>query len=207
MDILESLETLNVSEECFNDIIVLVETLVGKFAEKGAPVVGNEEEFKKGMIPLVRVKKELAKRKTQSSVKDSEKLKGDIEDAQKEIDKAKQEYDNISKEQDAAYKAYKETDDGTDLNTKSFSKWKELLDKETAAGQKHSDAWDKHQELRDLRDKVISKTDKNERTLNNRGDLLARITGNRGPHFRNLLGNNKRTQASDRVRKNLYPQR
>ena len=37
MDIFESLENLNVSEECFDEIIDIVETLVGKWKEKGFP--------------------------------------------------------------------------------------------------------------------------------------------------------------------------
>ena len=37
MDIFENLENLNVSEECFDEIMDIVETLVGKWKEKGFP--------------------------------------------------------------------------------------------------------------------------------------------------------------------------
>ena len=37
MSIFESLENLNVSEECFEEIMDIVETLVGKWKEKGFP--------------------------------------------------------------------------------------------------------------------------------------------------------------------------
>ena len=37
MDIFESLENLEVSEACFDEIMGLVETLVGKYKEEGKP--------------------------------------------------------------------------------------------------------------------------------------------------------------------------
>ena len=43
MNIFESLENLNVSEECFDEIMGIVETLVGKYKKEGKPVTSYSE--------------------------------------------------------------------------------------------------------------------------------------------------------------------
>ena len=74
MDIFESLENLNVSEECFNDIMDIVETLVGKWKEKGFPAnKGAKDDMKVALYPKEieknLVKSEEARKKHQNLLK------------------------------------------------------------------------------------------------------------------------------------------
>ena len=205
MDIFESLENLPVSEGCFEDIISIVETLVGRFAEKGAPVTGNEEEFKKEMTPLVRTKKKLTQRKLQAGVDAAEKLAGDIKGAEEETVKAKQKYDDYSKKEQEAYKNYKDAKEGTELQSKLFDKWGKLFDKNVKAGQKHSDASDKEEALKDSRNEVHANVSKNEKKYNELGDLLAKVKREDLNHLLHTLSN--RGQASEKALNVLYPKK
>ena len=49
MNIYESLENLNVSEECFDEIMGIVETLVGKYKEEGKPVTSYSDHHGKNI--------------------------------------------------------------------------------------------------------------------------------------------------------------
>lgn len=206
MDIFESLENLQVSEACFEDIIGIVETLVGRFAEKGAPVTGNEEEFKKEMAPLVRTKKELARRKTQAGVEASKKIGSDLKNAGKELDKASDTYNKASEKEQQAYKDYKEAQEGSDLQKKLFDKWGKLLDKSVHAGQKHSDAWDKKDEIESSRANLEADVTSNEKKAHELQNLLADI---KGKGLENTVYNYPRydKSATHKIRQNMWPKK
>ena len=95
MDIFENLENLNVSEECFNDILNIVEEII------------NEISDDKAQQPWRR-KEEIAKKKREKAIGGTEKERDEYEDALNDEIKHRAKYDSWFKGKGKRIEKYKE---------------------------------------------------------------------------------------------------
>ena len=171
MDIFENLENLAVSEECFNDIMDMVEAILeGK--EPFETTMDYKNRLQKHFGPILQNKKQVQRsiakhyEKTAKGLgKDAKKAKAEVVDADKKEQKAREKWDNswkISKAMGDIYgydsDIYKETKEVKDKDNKKLEKaegntkkaWQKLgdvKDKEYDANKAATDARDKMDEI------------------------------------------------------------
>ena len=162
MDIFEQLENLNVSEECFDDILDIVEelideTLVGDHAEKGAGAdeVDVKRELQKHYGGKLRGIRKHAEKKNKGREKEARELYGQIKGQEEKTNAAREKWYKNSAASHQAFQDYKQAQEGTPLRNKLLKKWDELSDKSFKSSNKHDKELQKGKELEVKRGELL----------------------------------------------------
>ena len=163
MSIFESLESLNVSEECFDDIMGIVEEiideiLVGDYKEKGAGdgEVNIKRELQKHFSGKLRGIRKHAAKANKGREKEAKELHGQIKGQKGKTDAAR---DKWFKDADASHQAfqdYQQAQDGTPLKDKLDKQHDKLSNKSEKSYQKYKKEDEKGQELETKRGELLS---------------------------------------------------
>lgn len=162
MDIFESLENLNVSEECFDDIMGIVEEiideiLVGDYKEKGAgdSEVNVKRELQKHFSGKLRGIRKHAAKANKGREKEAKELHGQIKGQEGKVNAAR---DKWYKDNDASHQAfqdYQQAQDETPLKTKLSQQWNKLSDKSYKSMKKYDNEVEKGQKLETKRGELL----------------------------------------------------
>ena len=162
MDIFEQLENLNVSEECFDDIMDIVEelideTLVGDHAEKGAGAdeVDVKRELQKHYGGKLRGIRKHAVKRNKAREKEAKDLYGQIKGQEEKTNVARQKWYKNSNAAHQAFQDYKQAQDGTPLKDKLSNQHDELSNKSYKSFQKYEKEDEKGKKLEDKRGKLL----------------------------------------------------
>lgn len=105
MDIFENLENLNVSEECFNDIVCMIEHCLNEGRQEGESIEDFKGRLEKKYLPVFRGKRKQADKIAKKLNKEEKELKKDYlkkvkktENAQNHLKKGLEELDNAKKD-------------------------------------------------------------------------------------------------------------
>lgn len=163
MDIFEQLENLNVSEECFDDIMDIVEglideTLVGDHAEKGAGAdeVDVKRELQKHYGGKLRGTRKHAVKRNKAREKEAKELYGQIKNQEEKTNASREKWFKTSAASHQALQDYKQAQEGTPLRNKLLKKWDELSDKSHQSSLKHGKEVEKGEKLEGKRGDLLN---------------------------------------------------
>lgn len=162
MSIFESLENLNVSEECFDEIMGIVEdmideVLVGDYKEKGAGdgEVNVKRELQKHFSGKLRGIRKHAEKANKGREREAKELHNQIKGQEEKTNAAREKWFKDSDASHQAFQDYKQAQDGTPLKDKLDKQHDKLSDKSHKSFQKYNKEDEKGKKLEVKRGELL----------------------------------------------------